>query len=110
MGRVDNSGDPTLPPEPMVLGIVFSPVVKMVLSPSAEYSKVTNCNLFLFNTPPKFNSSPLKSYRNPIGKDRLPFPPFFMGCKHFRGDQIHDRLGSTGNCQIQTKQNATPRK
>ena len=29
------------------------------------------------NTPPKFNSSPLKSYRNPIGKDRLPFPPFF---------------------------------
>ena len=53
MGRVDNSGDPTLPPEPMVLGIVFSPVVKMVLSPSAEYSKVTNCNLFLFNTPPK---------------------------------------------------------
>ena len=23
-------------------------------------------------TPPKFNSSPLKSYRNPIGKDRLP--------------------------------------
>ena len=22
--------------------------------------------------PPKFNSSPLKSYRNPIGKDRLP--------------------------------------
>ena len=24
------------------------------------------------DTPPKFNSSPLKSYRNPIGKDRLP--------------------------------------
>ena len=23
-------------------------------------------------TLPKFNSSPLKSYRNPIGKDRLP--------------------------------------
>ena len=23
-------------------------------------------------TPPKFNSSPLKSYRNPIGEDRLP--------------------------------------
>ena len=31
------------------------------------------------NILPKFNSSPLKSYRNPIGKDRLPFPPFFMG-------------------------------
>ncbi len=30
-------------------------------------------------TPPKFNSSPMKSYRNPIGKDRLPFPPFFRG-------------------------------
>ena len=30
--------------------------------------------LFLlgFTTLPKFNSSPLKSYRNPIGKDRLP--------------------------------------
>ena len=28
----------------------------------------------------KFNSSPLKSYRNPIGKaDRLPFPSFFRG-------------------------------
>ena len=27
--------------------------------------------------PPKFNSSPLKSSRNPIGKDRL--PPFFRG-------------------------------
>ena len=25
-----------------------------------------------WGTPPKFNSSPLKSYRNPIGKDRLP--------------------------------------
>ena len=31
-------------------------------------------------TLPKFNSSPLKSYRNP-GKDRLPFPPFFR-CFH----------------------------
>ena len=31
------------------------------------------------DTPPKFNSSPLKSYRLPIGKDRLPFPPFFRG-------------------------------
>ena len=29
-------------------------------------------------TPPKFNSSPLKSYRNPIGKDRLP-TTFFSG-------------------------------
>ena len=31
-------------------------------------------------TLPKFNSSPLKSYRNPIGKDRLLFqPPLFTG-------------------------------
>ena len=27
----------------------------------------------------KFNSSPLKSYQNPKGKDRLPFLPFFRG-------------------------------
>ena len=35
-----------------------------------------------FHTPftlPKFNSSQLKSYQNPIGKDRLPVPPFFRG-------------------------------
>ena len=30
-------------------------------------------------TLPKFNSSPLKSYQNPIGKDRLPLPPLFRG-------------------------------
>ena len=30
-------------------------------------------------TLPKFNSSPLKSYRNPIGKDRLPTTIFFKG-------------------------------
>ena len=29
--------------------------------------------------PPNFNSLPLKSYRYPIGKDRLPVPPFFRG-------------------------------
>ncbi len=36
----------------------------------------TPCNtakdVAMMNTLPKFNSSPLKSYRNPIGKDRLP--------------------------------------
>ena len=31
------------------------------------------------NSLPKFNSSPLKSYRAPIGKDCLPFPAFFSG-------------------------------
>ena len=31
------------------------------------------------HTLPKFNSSPLKSYCTPIGKDCLPFPPFFRG-------------------------------
>ena len=30
-------------------------------------------------TLPKFNSSPLKSYRDPIGKACLPLPPFFRG-------------------------------
>ena len=30
-------------------------------------------------TLPKFNSSPLKSYRDPIGKYRLPVPAFFRG-------------------------------
>ena len=30
-------------------------------------------------TLPKFNSSPLKSYRNPIGKDIVFQPPFFRG-------------------------------
>ena len=33
--------------------------------------------LFLSFTLPNFNSSPLKSYQVPIGKDRLPVPPFF---------------------------------
>ena len=32
---------------------------------------------FAIATLPKFNSLPLKSYRNPIGKDRLQVPPFF---------------------------------
>ena len=31
------------------------------------------------NTTPKFNTSPLKSCRNPIGKDRLPSPTSFQG-------------------------------
>ena len=45
-------------------------------------------HLLKWNTPLKFNSSPLKSYRDPIGKDRLPFPPFFRGFHsllNFRG-------------------------
>ena len=38
--------------------------------------------------PPKFNSSPLKSY--PIGKDRLPFPPFFSENVKLRGCKVSD--------------------
>ena len=38
-------------------------------------------------TPPKFNSSPLKSYRNPIGKDRLP-------TIHFQGRTVSFREGN----------------
>ena len=33
--------------------------------------------MYLIITPLKFNSSPLKSYRAPIGKACLPLPPFF---------------------------------
>jgi len=34
-------------------------------------------------TLPKFNSSPLKSYRNPIGKDRLPNHHFSVAMLKF---------------------------
>ena len=44
-----------------------------------EFSPRNPGEYSILTTPPKFNSSPLKSYRNPIGKDRLPFPPFFRG-------------------------------
>ena len=39
-------------------------------------------------TPPKFNSSPLKSYRAPIGKDRLP-TNIFQGYVKLRGGSIY---------------------
>ena len=34
-------------------------------------------NMMMLPPPPKFNSSPLKRYRNPIGKACLALPPFF---------------------------------
>ncbi len=40
--------------------------------------------------PPKFNISPLKSYRDPIGKDRLPFPPFFSENVKLRRCKVSD--------------------
>ena len=43
-------------------------------------------DLSLASTPPKFNSSPLKSYRNPIGSRIVFQPPFFRGeLLNFRG-------------------------
>ena len=36
-------------------------------------------------TSQKFNSSPLKSYRDPIRKDRLPLPPFFRSMLNLGG-------------------------
>ena len=47
-------------------------------------------------TPPKFNSSPLKTYRNPIGKACLPTTIFqglavkLRGCKHVFLDRMVD--------------------
>ena len=35
--------------------------------------------IYIYIPPPKFNSSPLKSYRNPIGKANVFQPPFFRG-------------------------------
>ena len=34
---------------------------------------------------PKFDSSPLKSYQNPIGKEKVFQPPFFTGYVKFQG-------------------------
>ena len=48
--------------------------------PSVEWDKLPTFDLL---TLPKFNSefTPEKIPFDPIGKDRLPFPPFFQGPK-----------------------------
>ena len=59
--------------------------------------KATRSSFLLgFTTLPKFNSSPLKSYRNPIGKDRLPTIIFRGKLLNFRGV----RVGSNSNSFI----------
>ena len=42
--------------------------------PPTDSKNITNQKPYVFHkcTLPKFNSSPLKSYRDPLGKDRLP--------------------------------------
>ncbi len=56
---------------------LFSIKTKSQVNVVVFQMNVTFRNNFFLDTPPKFTSSPLKSYRTPIGKDRLPFPPFF---------------------------------
>ena len=56
---------------------LFSIKTKSQVNVVVFHMNVTFRNNLFWDTPPKFSSSPLKSYRNPIGKDRLPFPPFF---------------------------------
>ena len=57
---------------------------------------------------PKFNSSPLKSYRNPKGKDRLPLPPFFrvellnFGGVYFNQRVIYNQVASASGSAIRT--------
>ena len=53
-----------------------------------------SCNPERILYPPKFNSSPLKSYRNPIGKDRLPTTIFQGPAVKLRGHILfHTSLG-----------------
>ena len=48
----------------------------------------------------KFNSSPLKSYRNPIGKDTPLQPPFFRGELLDFGIHLQPHSSLTSCCQV----------
>ena len=55
------------------------------ISQTANKNTLKTYKMFESLPSQSLTARPLKSYPNPIGKDRLPFPPFFMGYVKLRG-------------------------